>query len=73
MAVDTRNKRMSITSISIPWRGMLPLADGTVDAADRQIFPYHYSGVLWSAPVVVAYSGVVGGGTGLVLCSWDER
>ena len=51
MAVDTRDKRMSIMGVSLSWRGGLPTPDGTIGAADRQIFPYYYSGILWDAPV----------------------
>ena len=45
MAVDTRDKRMSIMSVSLPWRGAFPLADGAITAPDRLIFPYYYSGI----------------------------
>ena len=46
MAVDTRDKRMSIMSIGLPWRGVFPLADGSIGAGDRQIFLYLYSGII---------------------------
>ena len=38
MAVDTRNKRISIIGLGLPWRGLLPLPDGTISEADRSIF-----------------------------------
>jgi len=35
LAVDTRDKRASAIHIGLPWRGLLPLPDGTVDQGDR--------------------------------------
>lgn len=52
MAVDTRDKRVSIVAVSSPWRGILPTPDGSVSAADRQIILYYYSGVAFGAPPV---------------------
>lgn len=56
MAVDTALKRASAINVSSPWRGILPLPDGSVDAEDRQVVPFHYSGILAddSGPVVAA-------------------
>lgn len=36
MAIDTRDKRASASSASIPWRILLPLADGSIDDGDRE-------------------------------------
>jgi len=35
LAVDTRDKRASVIHVGLPWRGLLPLPDGTVDQGDR--------------------------------------
>jgi hypothetical protein len=35
MAIDSQNKRMSIINISLPFRGLLPIPDGTVGQGDR--------------------------------------
>lgn len=46
MSVDTRNKRSSATQVTLPWRGMLPVPNGAIDAGDRQQtgFMYRTSG-----------------------------
>ena len=70
MGVDTRDKRMSIMSHSLPWRGVFPLADGTIGTADRLIFPYSYSGIAAASPAAVsAVLGVIGAGTGYIMCA----
>ena len=70
MAVDTRDKRMSIMGVSLSWRGIFPLADGTIGVADRQIFPHYYSGIAFDAPAAVsAVLGVIGAGTGYIICA----
>jgi hypothetical protein len=46
MAIDTALKRFSAMNISNPWRSVLPLPDGTIDADDRQVVSLLYSGVL---------------------------
>lgn len=54
MAIDTANKRASAIHVSMPWRGMLPLPDGSLNQADRQQTDLMYRGILASgAPVVV--------------------
>lgn len=74
MAVDTRNKRMSIMNIGMPWRGRFPLADGAIGASDRQIFLYLYSGILADPPAAVsAVLGIIGAGTGYIPCAYEER
>ncbi len=52
MAVDTRNERMSI-NLLMPWRTQFPLADGTIDQADRQMQAWSYPGILAGAAVPV--------------------
>ena len=72
MAVDTRDKRMSIMGVSLPWRGVFPLADGTIGTADRLIFPYSYSGIAASPPAAVsAVLGVIGAGLGYIICAFE--
>lgn len=51
MAIDTALKRASALNVGSPWRGILPLPDGTVAAADRQVVALHYSGILAGAAV----------------------
>jgi len=51
MAVDSPLKRMSAINVSCPWRGILPLPDGTVGQPDRQVVPFMYSGITAGAPV----------------------
>lgn len=46
MAIDTALKRYSALNIQNPWRGVWPIPDGTIGAADRQIGAYLYSGIL---------------------------
>ena len=51
MAIDSREKRASATSVGIPWRGLLPLADAAIGQADRQEVSYLYTGTLSVVPV----------------------
>lgn len=46
MALDTALKRGSAINVGSPWRAFLPLPDGTIAAADRQVIPFVYSGIL---------------------------
>ena len=56
--------------VSLSWRGIFPLADGTIGAADRQIIPYYYSGILADSPAAVsAVLGIIGAGTGYIICA----
>jgi hypothetical protein len=48
MAIDTANKRYSACWVGLPWRGILPFPDGTIDQADRQHIAFLYSGILAS-------------------------
>lgn len=45
MAIDTRNKRASALGFGLVCLLQLPLADGTIDAADRQQMSSAYSGI----------------------------
>ncbi len=53
MAIDTREKRSSAVHVMLPWRGMLPLPDGTISDADRQHVALLYSGIAVSAAVII--------------------
>ena len=44
--LDTREKRASGVHVGVPWRGVLPLPDGTVSQADRQQVATFYAGIL---------------------------
>lgn len=44
--MDTATKRYSAINVGSPWRGVLPLPDGSIDAGDRQIVPFLYNGIL---------------------------
>lgn len=55
MALDTALKRQSAIHHGCPWRGLLPIPDGTVDQVDRQVLAWLYSGI--SATVAAITSG----------------
>jgi hypothetical protein len=57
MALDTRNKRSSAINVSSPWRGMLPVPDGSLDQGDRQQVGLHYRGILSASPSGAVTSG----------------
>lgn len=57
MAADTARKRYSAMHMGCPWRGILPLPDGTVAQGDRQTVLLLYAGELTA--VVVTISGKV--------------
>lgn len=46
MAIDTRDKRSGALLVYVPWRGLLPLADGAIGQADRQQVALAYPGIL---------------------------
>lgn len=46
MAIDTRAKRQSAHRVADPFARILPLADGTIDQADRQHHAGFYGGIL---------------------------
>jgi hypothetical protein len=52
MALDTVLKRASAVHIACPWRGLLPLPDGSVDQPDLQAVPFMYSGITAGEPVI---------------------
>lgn len=62
MAIDTRDKRSSSISVSLPWRGLLPVPDGALNQADRQHVGLHYSGVLADPPGGAVTGGPLVGG-----------
>lgn len=43
MALDSALKRASALNIGCPWRGVLPIPDGTVDEEDRPVLAYLYA------------------------------
>jgi hypothetical protein len=49
MAVDTRNKRASVVNVSLPWRGIWPTPDGTIDRQDRSEALGLYDGISFVA------------------------
>jgi hypothetical protein len=49
MAIDTRQKRFSIISLSSPWRVLAVPPSGSVIGADRQQFLYGYAGISWAS------------------------
>lgn len=54
MAVDTRNKRMSLIGFGAPTPRVLPNPDGTVAAADRAMLLYLYAGLDIAAATPIA-------------------
>jgi len=53
MPVDTRDERASVISTAHPFLPMLPLADASVNQADRQQVSFAYVGILAGAPIVI--------------------
>lgn len=51
MALDNRNRRVSIINVGLPFRGMLPLPDGTLAAEERYLLAGYYAGLISSPPV----------------------
>lgn len=45
MAVDTKEKRLSMLNVGLPWWTTLPEADGAIDADDRLHLLGLYSGI----------------------------
>jgi hypothetical protein len=41
--MDTATRRYSAINVGSPWRGVLPLPDGSVDAADRPVVAFLYA------------------------------
>ena len=65
MAVDSRDKRMSMVGFGNPRPGVLPNPDGTVGTADRAMLLGLYSGIALGA--VAAIAGIVLTGRARVL------
>ncbi len=53
MAIDTKEKRLSMLNFGLPWWTTLPVTDGSFDVGDRLHFLHLYSGIDPDAPVVV--------------------
>lgn len=58
MALDTANKRLSAIHLGSPWRGLLPIPDGTLNQGDRQHVMFFYSGILAEAPATITIFGL---------------
>lgn len=52
--MDTALKRASALNVSSPWRGILPMPDGSVDQVDRQVVPFMYAGITAAGAPAVA-------------------
>ena len=52
MAIDSREKRAAAISAGIPFIVITPLADGSIDAADRQMVVDVYPGIAAAAPSI---------------------
>lgn len=51
MAIDTEDKRRS--AVNMPLFTVMPTADGTIDAEDREQATGYYSGITPAAPEVI--------------------
>lgn len=51
MTLDTRQKRAGAL-LGMPWMVLTPIADGTIDGADRQMVADVYPGIAAGEPVV---------------------
>ena len=52
MAIDSRDKRAAAIMAGIPFIVIAPLADGSIDAADRQQIINVYGGIAAGLPAV---------------------
>ena len=59
MAIDTKNKRMSVIGLALPVPSMLPDSDGTIAIADRLHLLWLYSGIAAATPAVFVVSAIV--------------
>jgi len=59
--LDSRDKRSSGIHVRLPWRGMHPLADGSLNQGDRQHVGTMYRGILAAAPSAPPAAPVTGG------------
>ena len=51
--MDSRDKRASAVSVALPWRGLLPVPDGSLNQGDRQQAGLVYRGIAASNVVPV--------------------
>ena len=51
--IDSRDKRAGAIAAGRPWIVIAPIADGTIDQADRQQIVNVYPGILAGEPVTV--------------------
>lgn len=58
MAIDTRDKRSSVSGLGFPGTLVPPLADGSVDTPDRAHLAGLYAGLTYSAPADVTLADV---------------
>jgi len=59
MAVDTKNKRMSVIGLALPVPSMLPDSDGTIGVSDRLHLLWLYSGIAATTPAKFIVSATV--------------
>jgi hypothetical protein len=52
MAIDTALRRASAINVGCPWRGILPMPDGSVDVEDRYTLGLAYGGIISALPVL---------------------
>jgi hypothetical protein len=50
MALDTAHRRLSAVNAFCPWRGQLPIPDGSVDVEDRYALGLAYGGIVSATP-----------------------
>ena len=56
MAIDTENKRRSAVQNALPFLAVLPVADGSLNQADRQHVSWLYRGILAAGGAAAARS-----------------
>lgn len=54
MALDTRLRRGSSVFVGMPWRTFIPKPDGAISTEDRYALGWMYSGIIATAPTLVA-------------------
>jgi len=54
MAIDSEQKRKSVTTIATVWNGPSVVPDGTINGADRQHIGWSYSGIAAQTPGLAA-------------------
>ena len=57
MALDTEQKRRAAMAAGMPFVVLTPVADGTIDSADRALLADVYSGLDLSGDIIVADTG----------------